>query len=179
MSLHDATDVVLSNPERTAMWMQLADRYIQQYNQDPEHFVLPRQHAFLLPFIETYSRNIGAFLKYLRGLRDSMPAHSQWAKDMQVVMRRVNSRVTQQIRRERASRAMRKAEELHGSAPFHVKQMWMAKLEQTWAQRRVRFLEKVSGGKRLSRDDMAEHLAEFWDDIDNEISNGERIPPWE
>jgi len=182
MSLHDATDVLLSSPDRAATWLQLADRYMQQYNKDNQQFVLPAQHAFLLPLIEKYSHNPGAFLKYLRGMRDSFPRGSAHGMAIQAVFRRVTSRVTQQMRRERLARAMRRAEDLHGPALFTVKQAWMARLEHKWAQRRQRFLDSARAattGKRMAREDQEELLAEFWDMIDNEIQIGERLPPWE
>jgi hypothetical protein len=142
-------------------------------------FILPKQHAFLLPIIETYSSNALAFMRYIRGVRDSFSRGSDAALEMQLLHRRVNSRSVQQIRRERTTRAMRKAEEMHGPAPFTTKQAWVARLEQIWSKRRLAFMDAASAGKRLTVDERAELLAEFWDGIDNEITHGERIPKWE
>ena len=179
MTLNEATDVVLFDPDRTPMWIHAADRYLQLYNQDPESFILPRQYAVLEPIISSYANNLGGFLGYVRGIRDSMGDLPQ-AKLVQQIYRRVNTRYTQQIRRERSERALRKAEELYGPAPFILRQAWVARLEHLWAKRRLAYLDshRPKGG-RLNIDERAEILGEFWGEIDHEIATGERIPRWE
>jgi hypothetical protein len=80
--------------------------------------------------------------------------------------------------RERAQRVTAKAETIFGTASYHTKHKWVADLEHEWAKRRIEFMQTVSKGKRLSMDERAEHLAEFWNDIDTEINNGEGLSDW-
>jgi hypothetical protein len=178
MSIHETTNVLLMNTDRTATWLNLADKYIQSYNENPSHFVLPKAYRFLLPLIESYANNLEGFLQYLIGIRDSLPRSSGAYKDVQALYRRVNGRYTQQVRRERSNRAIAKAEEKYGAIDFHTRQKWVADLEHEWAQRRLGFLDKASRGKRLSIEERAELLAEFWDGIDTEISKGKGLPKW-
>jgi hypothetical protein len=89
-------------------------------------------------------------------------------------------RYVQQVRRERADRAIAKAQELYGDTDFHTRLQWVSKLEHSWAQRRLDFLAKHRGrseNNRISSDERAELLAEFWDEIETEIHNGE-LPSW-
>lgn len=175
MSLRDTTEMILYDTSRTARWVQAADYYIRQYNTDREHFVLPKAFAALAPVIEEYADNFGGFVQYVQGIRDSLPPKSQASKDAQVVYRKVVVRYVQQQRRERVDRAMKKAQELYGDAPFQTRLAWMAKLEHVWAKRRLEYLAR----KKMSREERAEALEEFWDMIDEEIEAGERIPRWE
>ena len=129
-SLNDATDVILAKPERTATWLTLADRFIGQYNDDRAGFVLPRAYAFLLPLIEHFADNPEAFLTYISGIRESFPRGSDSAKQVQALYRKVNGRITQQARRERAQRAIEKAITMFGNPPsYGARQLWISKRE--------------------------------------------------
>ncbi len=182
MSINDTTDVVLYDPARSKMWLMVADRYIQQYEADPDNFVLPKQFAVLAPLINSYAGNLTGLIKYMVGIRDSLreAGYNDAALEVQDVQRRLASRRQQQIRRERADRAMAAAKLLYGAAPFARRMEWMARLEKVWEGRRAKFLNAHRAGrKRLPQAEKDEATAEFWDLIDNEIANGERIPPWE
>jgi len=182
MSINDTTDVVLYDPARSKMWLMVADRYIQQYEADPDNFVLPKQFAVLAPLINSYTGNLAGFLKYIAGIRDSLreAGYNDAALEVQDVHRKLTSRQAQQTRRERGNRAIAAAKLLYGDAPFARRMEWMARLEKVWAERRAKFLNAHRAGrKRLPEPEKIDALAEFWDLIDNEIANGERIPPWE
>jgi hypothetical protein len=178
MSIHDTTDVLLSDLGRTATWLALADKYMQAYSEDPKHFVLPRSHALIKPLIEAYAHHLEGFVTYVGGIRDSIPTNTLAYRDVQILFRRINGRYTQQVRRERAARAIAQAEKLYGKTDFHTRQKWIADLEHEWAGRRLAFLDDASRGKRMSMDERSEFLAEFWDVIDTEVNNGEGLPPW-
>jgi hypothetical protein len=178
MSLKDTTYLLLQNPGRTATWLNLADKYIQSYNENPTHFVLPKAYSFLLPLIESYANNLEAFLQYIIGIRDSLDKNSAAFSEVQALFRRINGRYTQQIRRERSSRAIAKAEKLFGETDYHTRIQWVSDLEHEWAQRRLSFMDDASRGKRLSLDRRAELLAEFWNIIDTEIEEGKGLNKW-
>lgn len=100
---------------------------------------------------------------------------------MQKLYRRVNGRYVQQIRRERASRACVKAEEIFGTTDYHSRLQWVADLEHSWAARRLLFLDshrEASKTERIDTETRAELLAEFWDIIDTEVFEGKGLPPW-
>lgn len=180
MSVRESTEVILYDLSRTATWLELADRYIQQYNANPVHFVLPKQHALIHPLVEAYAKDLEGFVNYLIGVRDSLDRRSSAYREVHALYRKINGRLVQQQRRERTSRAVAKATELYGEATYQQKQQWAAKMEHEWAKRRITFLEAARrGGGRVPQDEMNELLAEFWNDIDTEIYNGENIPRWE
>jgi len=179
MSLHETTNLLLYNPEKTGTWLNLADKYIQSYNEAADMFVLPKAYSFLKPLIESYANNLDGFVQYLLGIRDSFPRGSLAYGEVHTLYRRVNGRYIQQVRRERMARAVAKAEELYGPTEYINRMKWMADLEHSWAKRRLEFMDAAGHGKRMTHDERADHLDEFWCSIDTEIYNGENIPPWD
>jgi len=178
--LRECTSTLLRNPDKLGEWLSIADKHMQTYAEDRKTFLLPRAHIFLQPLIETYALKIEGFTHYLAGLRDSFDRNSAAYKDAQKVYRRINGRYIQQQRRERMDRAVAKAEELFGEIPFMQRLQWIANLEHQWAKRRLGFLEanrKRYEKDRLPSEDRVELLAEFWEQIDYEIYEG-NVPPW-
>jgi len=178
MQIHETTNLLLSNLDRTGTWLRITDQYIQAHNKDPKSFSLPKSYALLQPLIEAYANNPEGFLYYVRGIRDSIEKDSAAYAEVHTVFRRLNGRLTQQMRRERSQRAVEKAEDLYGPTGYHDRMQWVSQLEHSWAKRRISFLSMASGGVRLSLDERTELLIEFWDEIDTEINNGRRLPKW-
>lgn len=178
--LRHTTDILLGSPDNTATWLRTADRYIQSYLEDPKSFVLPKDYAFLRPLVENYAYDLEGFVRYIVGVRDCFDSKSAVFAHLQQLYRTVMGRHVQKVRRERAARAVAKAEELYGDTDYHTRLHWVSKLEHSWAQRRLEFLTKHrerSENNRISSEERAELLAEFWDAIETEIYNGE-VPPW-
>jgi hypothetical protein len=175
MSLQETNETILFDINRTAMWVHAADKYLSQFNEDRERFTLLRAFAVLAPVIEEYADNLGGFVAWIKSIRDALPQKSPQWRDVQSVYRRVHARYIQRQRRVRGDKAMAKAVELYGAAPFHTRLAWLARLEHVWAKRRLAF----AGDTRLSADERAELYAAFWAIIDAEIERGERIPKWE
>jgi len=178
--LRETTEVLLESPDTATHWLSTADKYMQSYAENPTGFFLPAEHLFLKPLVDAYADNLDGFVEYVRGVRDSLPRDSKGWDRVQRFYRKIMSRSVQQSRRERAERAVAKAEELYGRAEFHQRLQWIAKLEHHWAKRRLDFLaerREKTENNRLSVEERAELLEEFWDEIDTEISRGE-IPPW-
>lgn len=178
--LKACTDLFLRSPDKLKSWLNLADTYMQAFVKDKESFLMPKAHAFMAPVVEAYAKDIDGFVQYLVSLRDAFDRDSRVWEDVQTIHRRVNGRYIQQVRRERSGRALAKAQEIHGDAPFHEKLQWSSRLEHEWAQRRLAFLEKQRiriKEKHIPADLRAEFLAEFWDIIDTEIFEG-KVPGW-
>jgi len=178
--LASCTNMMIRNPDKVREWITVADRYMQTYAENPETFLLPKAHEFLKPLIESYALNLEGFTQYLIGLRDCFDRRSTQFTQIQAIYRRVNGRYVQQQRRERITRAVIKAEELHGEVTYRERMVWMADIEHEWAQRRLAWLElqrERLKTERLSVEIRTELLLEFWDMIDTEIYEG-NIPPW-
>lgn len=179
-TLPECTNTLLRSPDKLKDWLSIADKYMQTYAENPGSFLLPRAHEFLKPLIEAYANNLEGFTEYLVGIRDCFDRQSAAFKDVQAIYRRVNGRYIQQQRRARMDRAIAKAEELYGRIPFLERMQWIAALEHAWANRRLDFLEanrRRYKSDRLPSEDRVELLAEFWEQIDNEIYEG-KLPPW-
>lgn len=178
--LKETTDYLLRNPSNIKKWLTLADKYMQTFAKDPSIFLLPKTHEILKPLIEAYALNTDGFVQYLVGIRDSFSKEDLAWEQVQSIHRRINGRYVQQQRRERAKRAVAKAEALYGPTDYHTRLKWVSDLEHSWAQRRLLYLDDCRGNftsDRLDTETRAEALAEFWDVIDTEIHEG-KIPSW-
>lgn len=182
MQISDTTELILLNPAKAAAWLEAADRYRTLYLENPEQFILPAQNAVLAPLLEAYANNLGGMTRYMAGIRDELKrqGYDNEAEAVHTVYRKVYIRYMQQHRRERSTRALAKAVELHGDAPFQTRLAWTARMEHIWARRRLAYLSaaRKGNGGRLDIIQKNEALADFWDLIDQEIQRGERIPPW-
>ena len=154
---------------------------MQTFVENRVNFLLPKAHEVLGPVIHTYAHDTEGFTKYLLELRDTFSKQDLAWEQVQKLQRRVNGRFVQQQRRERSSRAVVKAIELHGEADYHQRLQWVAKLEHEWAGRRLLFLDAYRDTRKKTRIDTetrAELLAQFWDIVDTEIFEGKGLPPW-
>lgn len=176
-----ATSILVKNPHSVEKWLNLADKYMQTLTENKTGFLLPKAHDFLKPIVYAYHNNIEGFSLYLIDVRDNFSKEDLTWDQVQKLYRRVNGRYVQQIRRERASRACVKAEEIFGTTDYHSRLQWVADLEHSWAARRLLFLDshrEASKTERIDTETRAELLAEFWDIIDTEVFEGKGLPPW-
>jgi len=179
-TLGDTVDLLLENPDLVGTRLSTADKYMRAYNENPDGFILPRDYAYLKPIIDAYAGDLGRFVEFVAEMRDCLPKGSLGYSKTQDVYRRIMGRHTQQVRRERADRAIAKAEELYGDTDFHTRLKWVSDLEHQWAKRRLAALtdrREKTENNRLSSDERNEVLLEFWDEIDTEINEG-KVPPW-
>jgi hypothetical protein len=177
----NTTETLVKHASTIGQNVGAIDKYMQTYAADSSMFVLPKVHKFMEPVVKTYAANLEGFVEYIVQLRDYFAKGDQNWLDLQAHYRRVNGRLVQQQRRERANRACVKADELYGPTDYHSRLQWVSDLEHGWAKRRLKFLDDyrgATGSNRLDVDTRAEALAEFWDDIDTEIFEGKGIPPW-
>ena len=179
--LRSCTEFLEKNPHSVQKWMHLADKYMQTFVENRFNFLLPKAHEFLGPVIYRYAHDTEGFTRYLLELRDTFSKQDLAWEQVQKLQRRVNGRFVQQQRRERSSRAVVKAIELHGEADYHQRLQWVAKLEHEWAGRRLLFLDAYRDTHKKTRIDTetrSELLAQFWDIVDTEIFEGKGLPPW-
>jgi hypothetical protein len=180
LPLDAAVDHLLENPDLAANWLSTADKYMQAYNENQDGFILPREHLFLKPIIDAFAHDLGRYVEFIVSVRDCLPKDSAGWERTQGVYRRIMGRHTQKVRRVRADRAIAKAEELYGETDFHTRLKWVSDLEHGWAKRRLDYLadrRAKTENNRLSSEERAEALLEFWDEIDTEINEG-KVPPW-
>jgi len=174
-------DTLLKTPTAIKKWITVADKYMQTKASDPEMYILPKPHSFLEPVINSFYKDPDGFLEFILNVRDQLEKQDNTWDEVQSVYRKINGRFVQKARRERAARAVAKAEDLFGETDFHSRMQWTADLEHAWANRRLEFLNGYRAKyktERLDVDTRAEVLAEFWDAIDTEIYEGRNLPPW-
>lgn len=174
MSLQAITEKLLDDPE-IAEKLRLADMYIRLYNENPKVFVLPRRYIELKDIIEAFALDLDKFVKYLRACRDSVVPQSQQYRELHELYRTINLRRVQQQRRDRLDQAWAWYERRNPKAPYDQKVRWRRKLEQQWGKRRMAALAEArrsTTNKRLSLAEMDDILAEFWAEIQREITEG-------
>lgn len=175
MSLREATRQILDS-DRPAEWLRLADLYMNTYNQMPETFVLPAQHAMLKPVIDTFKSDLERFVLYVQAIRDQY-GPGEKRVELQKLYRTILVRQMQQSRRSRVGRALKVVETMlnRGLGPDERERV-SRKLDQHWARRRQLYLEGARRGTdkgRLSSDERSELLNEFWAEVDAEIDRRE------
>ena len=179
--IRDCTDVLLKSPSSISKMLSAADKHMQTKMADPDMFLVPKVHEFLVPVIDAYSNDAQGFIDYIVRIRDNFDKSDKTWADIQKVYRRVNGRTVQQIRRERASRACAKAQEIYGETDYHSRLQWVADLEHEWAGRRLEFMQAHRSrykSDRLDTETRADVLEDFWAIIDKEIEEGRNISPW-
>ena len=168
----------VANSQDPAGWLRTADTQIINYLKDPKGFVLNKAHKDMLPVIEDCAYDLAGFVEFISAVRDNCTGVKQEA--VYRFYRTVSGRLLQQQRRERFDRALTKAIELHGQYPNYITRMaWIHQLEQVWRKRRQEAMADARGskGSRIPRDELADVLSEFWEDIDAEIEQGQ-VPDW-
>lgn len=78
MGLREATRVILDSAD-PAGELRLADEYLSTFRRSPENFVLPEEHAHLMPIIEKFHSDEETFARYIRAVRDQSPRGRKYA----------------------------------------------------------------------------------------------------
>lgn len=174
MELRDSTQTILHSPKPSAL-LELADNYIEMFNDLKDAFILPRDHAALRPLIEVFYDDLDGFVAYTKAIRNQLTQSER--QDVHLFYRRIATRRLQQTRRDRVERALAQIEKtlkrtLDGDERTRV----ISKLEQHWGKRRREYLDahrRKSKHGRLSLDARAEILEVFYREIDEEITRNE------
>ncbi len=177
MDLREATGWLMRAPD-VANWMRLADSYMQAYNRVPDRFVLPKEHAVLQPVIESYALDQAAFVQYLQALRNA--SDGQAYDDLHDIYRMVSMRVMQGQRRARIRSAalilVPQIEEQIARQLNYEEETKVARfVEQTWGAMRLTRLateRNKLADKRMPTEERATLLTQFWQEIDNALTEG-------
>lgn len=162
-----------------ATWLKTVDGYIISYNKDPKVFILPKTHKDMLPLIEEYAYDLPGFVQFIQKVRDTTSGDNY--ESVHKLYRTINGRLVQQKRRERFDRALDKAVERYGPYPdYMTRQRWISALEQKWRKMRLEHLdcERAKHSKRLTREQVAYIVSQFWEELDAEIEQGD-VPNWD
>lgn len=166
------TSQAIRRSDNPAALLQLADSYIDMYNATPESFVLPHDHDIIRPIIEVFHNDLPGFVAYVKALRNVCVGVNYDA--VHKFYRRVNTRLVQQVRRDRVERAIRVYERTRGVTYTAEERNQLAqKLEQHWGHLRLLMLESERNKGGLTVGSRALLLAKFWASIDKDIDDGE------
>jgi hypothetical protein len=175
MDLRTTTGKLLRDPD-PAQWLRLADSYIQAYNRIPDKFVLPAQHAFLKPIIESFAQDTQALSRYILALRDAVDGGAR--DELHALYRTISMRALQTDRRARIKRAVSVLEEQYrrsGRALDHDELQRVSRfVEQTWGDMRMQAMAMAREqlkAKRLTVEERAIELSAFWRTIDAALDN--------
>lgn len=181
MDLRELRDTLLriDHPEKLLL---LADKYLTQVEELGDDFILPKDHVIIKPILEYYSGDLPGWLKFVKGVRDRLPmAGRKFHEGVNDLYRTLEVRLTQQERRERLDRAVATAvAKKLISNDTTEKIRYARRCTQSWKMRRENLLKVTAsqtGNNRLSVAERETLLHEFWQQIDEEIYNGELPKP--
>lgn len=171
----------LLDDRKIAEKLNVADIYIQQYLKLGDHFILPREHAFLKPVIETYARDLPKFVDYVKALRDTVAPGGEEFNGLRELHRRLTVRATQRRMREITDAAVAMAVQKRMISDEYVeKQRYAKRCTQVWAQRRAALRNSLRSNTKSGRVSLEEQevaLAEFWATVRDEVDRGEVPKP--
>lgn len=177
--LHQVMQTIIDS-KTPVMWLELVDGYIDLFNRSPKTFILPAPHANLSVAIEHFHDDTLAFRNFIRKVRDEVEKSQRI--DVHKFYRKVNTRVSQRILRDRKYTAIQKIEQHLGIefAPGQRDAVY-AWLTQYWGKSRSDFLAEHrinTPEKRLSSEQRTELSEQFWDKVDDDLANNIfPIPP--
>lgn len=176
--LRKVRDTILesANPD---LVLRFADEEMDKLRAQGEMYELAARHAWLKPLLEFYTEDLEGWVKFVRGVRDRLPAKSAEQKAVQAFQKVLNVRAIQ--RRTRAiidvatSLAVRK-----NLIPdeYDVKLRYAKRCVQAWKLRKDNLLKSVRASSptgRVSADAREEILRDFWEQVADEVNN-EEIP---
>jgi hypothetical protein len=179
MDMDRVTQKLIDDP-KAAEQLKFADIYIDQYHRmGAKSFSLPTEHAHLKPIIERYADDLPKFVEFVKGVRDEVEPRSETYISLHELYRTLQVRLVQQIRRDRAARALAWLEKHYPKATMKQKADWLHKLEQRWGRERFAAMDAArSKGKRdrLTTEEREEVLDQFWREVDDDIKEGS-LPP--
>ena len=173
-----ATLTAISRPDA---WLRLADKYLDDFEQFGQDFVLPKEHRSLAPALEYYVGDLAGWVAFVRSVRDRLEPRSAEYAEVHSFYKTLNVRAIQ--RRTRAlvdvatSLAVKK--KLLPDT-WDDKQRYAKRCIQAWKLRKDRIKDAVrreSPTGRVSASHRERLLKEFWDTVAEEVNNGEIPKP--
>jgi hypothetical protein len=179
-TLHELYEFTLSNPEKGAKMLYLADKYLLMYDDLGEELKLPKEHDFIKPILEKFAKNPKGFSEWLFKLRNDLPKCAGRVL-INALYRKVMTRALQRERRTREDAAIRMALKIGLiNDDYATKQAYIRKIVLEWGKRRTEILDserKFGKGPRIPLDEQEIILADFWKSIEAEIEKGELPKP--
>ena len=173
--LRELYEYVLRDPEKGAKMLYMADKYLMMHDELGEELILPKEHMFAKPILEAFYKSPKGFSEWLFKLRNDLPKCAGRIL-VNALYRKVMTRALQRERRVREDAAVKKAVAM-GLIPddYQTKQAYIRLVVLEWGKRRTKILDmerKFSKGPRIALDEQETILADFWQEIENEIERG-------
>jgi hypothetical protein len=178
-TLRELRDTLLTIAD-PATWLIVADKKLQQFEDEGDDFELLQKHAILKPILEHYVGDLTGWLKFVKGVRDRLEPRTPEHVAVSEFYKTLNVRWIQ--RRSRA--ILDVAVDLAVTKgiidnDWTAKQWYAKRCTQSWKKRKDLLLgavRKESPTGRVSQSHREELLAAFWQQVADEVNNGE-IPP--
>lgn len=179
-TLQEVRDALLDADDPAGALRQ-ADHLLDAYAKQREKYVLPREQVFFQAILDYYVDDLAGWVKFVTNVRDRLPERGDARRDVQALLRTLDVRLTQQVRRERISRAVAMAiRKAMVKDVYDDKIRYGRRCVQSWKLRRETLLKSLrdrTATGRVSVEEREEALAEFWQGIDEEIDRGELPKP--
>jgi hypothetical protein len=171
---------ILDHPDEGVVSLDMADKYLQMYEQVAERLVLPEEHSYAQPVIDEFKGDPKGFSLWLQELRNDMPKSSSRTL-VNTLYRKVATRALQRERRHREELALTKAITLGIiSGEYQERLHYTRTLILDWGKRRTQVLDEARRqvkNPHLSLEEQEEILTAFWLEIENEIAQGDLPKP--
>lgn len=171
----------LLKAENPGKALKLADDYLLDLERKGEDFILPRAHAPLLPILEAFSEDLPGWVAFLKSVWKALEQGTERYDGVKKVFDSVEVRMYQQRIRRLAALA-RDVALRKGIIPDEPadKERYVKRCRKVWTDRKLLLLRNartMSPKGRLSESHRAELLAEFWQQLEDELNNGEVPKP--
>lgn len=170
----------IADSKNPAEMAELLDAYIQMYKKSSSNFIMPQEHQVLQTAVYAFAKDLKVHVAFIGQTRDAVGINQY--DGMQLVYRRVNSRLTQIERRRRLKQAISIIEPTLGLqftfGQTNAVENW---LENYWSKERIALLDTArnrGSSIRLSTEERAEICDAFWESVDTQLNNKiSPIPP--
>ena len=180
MTLRDVRDTLLqiAHPDRV---LRYADGLMELRRKHGDNFTLTSADAWLLPLLEFYTEDLDGWCKFVRGVRDRLepktPEYDGVHEYFKVITVRNIQRRTRNLTDIATVLAVKRR-----LIPdtYDAKQRYAKRCIQFWSLKRRTLLANArlaSPKKRLSLGEQEEILADFWDGIEQAVTNREIPAP--
>lgn len=168
----------IAHPDRV---LRLADKYLQDFTENREDFILPKEHVLVKPLLEFYVGDLDGWKKFVRIVRDRLPQGSDERRAVQELYKVLEVRAIQRRNRILIDAATDVAIRKGLLDPtWESKQRYAKRCIQAWKARKDNMLKTVrsqSPTGRVSADHREKLLKEYWTMVSEEVNNGEVPKP--
>lgn len=177
-TLKDLREWVLADPEQRLISLQIADKYLVEYDRDPKFLVIPWEHSFAKPVVEAFANDPLAYAKWLKKLNNNhFERGSELGKSLTELSAKIQSRGLNQRRRAIESDALFSALK-HGALKDTTldKARWLKRFRDTvkreYEAHMKAFRSKTDKG-RIKTEEREVIVAEYWEQMAQRAAAGE------